>query len=210
MPKGNKSKEELEEENQTLQKELNALKNEKAGSDKKNEELRRIHLRQENRAKQLCKDINELTADNETLCDAVVALKTTNSTLRNNITAMDMNVAEWEKYASEGRDELAQLNLYTDGLEERLERQRAKIKELEARLTDVQERNEDLEDRLVAKKIKAQALKAEYDELERSNKALWTTINYLDEVIDEDQAEVMRLRQGVLVLKEHWESSMQE
>jgi chromosome segregation ATPase len=99
---------------------------------------------------------------------------------------------------SRERDHLAQLNSYTDQLEKRLE-------ESKARTSDLEERNEDLEDRLITERIEMQALEAEYKELEHTNEALWKTIKYLDDLVDEDQAEVMRMRKGVMKLKKLWE-----
>ncbi|CAD0092225.1 unnamed protein product [Aureobasidium vineae] len=185
MPRGNKSKEDLEKEVKTLRDSVNALQSWKAQNLKHktdNVELRTVHLRQEQRINELRGEIDTLSKDNDTL--------------RGNLTALNANVDQWEEYSNEKRDELAKLNLYTD--------------EFETRVSDLQECNEDLEDCLVTKKIKSQALKAEHQELKRSNEALWKTIEYLDEVVEEDQIEVLRLRQGILALKEHWESSMQE
>jgi hypothetical protein len=54
-------------------------------------------------------------------------------------------------------------------------------------------------------KIEFQVLEVEYKDLERRNQALWSTVKYLDGLVDEDQAEVMRMRKGVLRLKKLWE-----
>ncbi|KAI4841093.1 hypothetical protein E4T44_07850 [Aureobasidium sp. EXF-8845] len=207
-----KTKQALEEQIQLLRSEVDVLREAKTETETKNQELRRTHLRQETKIDQLRKEVNELTVDNETLCDAyneVSRINTTlranhnevssiNVTLRNNIAALDANIDEWEKYVFRERDHLAQLNSYTDQLEKRLE-------ESKARTSDLEERNEDLEDRLVIEKIEMQALEAEYKELERTNEALRKTIKYLDDLVDEDQAEVMRMRKGVIQLKKLWE-----
>jgi peptidoglycan hydrolase CwlO-like protein len=212
MALDDKTKQALEEQIQVLRSEVEALREAKTETETKNQELRCTHLRQGTKIDQLRKEINELTVDNETLCDAyneVSRISATlranhnevsgiNATLRNNITALDANIDEWEKYVSRERDHLAQLNSYTDRLEKRLE-------EFKARTSDLEERNEDLEDRLVVERIEMQALEVEYKELERTNEALWKTIKYLDDLVDEDQAEVMRMRKGVTQLKKLWE-----
>ncbi|KAH0355897.1 hypothetical protein KCU83_g1628, partial [Aureobasidium melanogenum] len=210
MATEDKTRQELEEETHTLRNVINELRSEKAKVEKKNEDLRRIHIRQENRNNQLCREIDELKADNNDL-------NTINSTLYDNLAAMDANVEQWEKYASEGTDQLSKLNLYTDEVKRQLKSKEAEVAELDARLkifqacnNDLTERNENLEERLVTKKIKAQAFKAEYDELERKHEALWKTVDYLDEIVEEDQNEVMRLRQGILYLKKVWESYEQQ
>ncbi|KAG9563783.1 hypothetical protein KCU71_g7015, partial [Aureobasidium melanogenum] len=210
MATEDKTRQELEEETHTLRNVINELRSEKAKVEKKNEDLRRIHIRQENRNNQLCREIDELKADNNDL-------NTINSTLYDNHAAMDANVEQWEKYASEGTDQLSKLNLYTDEVKRQLKSKEAEVAELDARLkilqacnNDLTERNENLEERLVTKKIKAQAFKAEYDELERKHEALWKTVDYLDEIVEEDQNEVMRLRQGILYLKKVWESYEQQ
>ncbi|KEQ64957.1 uncharacterized protein M437DRAFT_43653 [Aureobasidium melanogenum CBS 110374] len=207
----------LEEKVTALQNVINALESEKAAADKKNGDLRVIYLRQESASSQLRRKINELEADNETLRDNIGELYIINSTLRNNVAAMSANVEQWAKHASEETDQLDKLNLYTDKVESQLQSKEIEAAELGARVKDLEacndnltERNEDLEERLTTKKIKAQAFKAEYDELERKNEALWRTITYLDEVVEEDQMEVMRLRQGVLCLKKIWESNEQQ
>ncbi|KAH0009527.1 hypothetical protein KCU78_g10688, partial [Aureobasidium melanogenum] len=210
MATEDKTKQQLQEETHALRNVINALRSEKGEVEKKNEDLRLIHIRQENRNNQLCREIDELKADNDDL-------NTMNSTLRDNLTAMNANVEQWEKYASEETDQLSKLNLYTDDVERQLRSKKTEVAELDARLkvlqacnNDLTERNENLEERLVTKKIKAQAFKAEYDELERKHEALWKTVNYLDEIVEEDQNEVMRLRQGILYLKKVWESYEQQ
>ncbi|KAG9602197.1 hypothetical protein KCU77_g3402, partial [Aureobasidium melanogenum] len=210
MATEDKTKQQLQEETHALRNVINALRSEKGEVEKKNEDLRLIHIRQENRNNQLCREIDELKADNDDL-------NTMNSTLRDNLTAMNANVEQWEKYASEETDQLSKLNLYTDDVERQLRSKKTEVAELDARLkvlqacnNDLTERNENLEERLVTKKIKAQAFKAEYDELERKHEALWKTVNYLDEIVEEDQNEVMRLRQGILYLKKVWDSYEQQ
>ncbi|KAG9848918.1 hypothetical protein KCU98_g5103, partial [Aureobasidium melanogenum] len=210
MATEDKTKQQLQEETHALRNVINALRSEKGEVEKKNEDLRLIHIRQENRNNQLCREIDELKADNDDL-------NTMNSTLRDNSTAMNANVEQWEKYASEETDQLSKLNLYTDDVERQLRSKKTEVAELDARLkvlqacnNDLTERNENLEERLVTKKIKAQAFKAEYDELERKHEALWKTVNYLDEIVEEDQNEVMRLRQGILYLKKVWDSYEQQ
>jgi chromosome segregation ATPase len=197
---------------QALRKEVQALRGDKAATETKNEELKLTHLRQETKINQLRKDINELTADNETLCDAYNEVNRINATLRNNynevsginttlrdnVTALNTNIDQWEKYAFGERDQLTKQYSYTDELEKRLET-------ADAHVGDLEECNEDLEDRLVMEKIDFQVLEAEYKELERKNQALWSTVKYLDGLVDEDQAEVMRMRRGVLKLKKLWE-----
>ncbi|KAG9689753.1 hypothetical protein KCU95_g15783, partial [Aureobasidium melanogenum] len=210
MATEDKTMQQLEEKVIALQNVINALESEKAAAEKKNGDLRVIYLRQESASSQLRRKINELEADNETLRDNI-------GTLRNNVAAMSANVEQWAKYASEETDQLDKLSLYTDKVESQLQSKEIEAAELGARVKDLEacndnltERNEDLEERLTTKKIKAQASKAEYDELERKNEALWRTITYLDEVVEEDQMEVMRLRQGVLYLKKIWESNEQQ
>ncbi|KAG9520469.1 hypothetical protein KCV07_g4208, partial [Aureobasidium melanogenum] len=217
MASEDKTKQQLEEETHALRNVVDALRSEKAGVEKKNEELRLTHFRQENLIRQLRREIDELEAGKETPHEKVGELETINSTLRSNLAAMNANVEQWVKYASEGTDQLSKLNLYTDDIERQLKSKSAKVAELKARVKDLQgcnndlsERNENLEERLVTKKIKAQAFKAEYDELERKHGALWRTVNYLDEIVEEDQSEVMRLRQGILYLKKVWESYEQQ
>lgn len=210
MATKDKTKQELEEENHALQNMVYVLTSERAEVKKKNEDLRLIHLRQENRSNQLRREIDELASDNKVLCDRVGDLEATNNTLRKNVAAMNANVDQWENYASEARDDLIKLSSYTNRIREQQKSETARVAELKARLKDLQERNEDLEERLITKKIKAQASKAEHDELERKHKALWRTVNYLDQIVEEDQNEVMRLRQGVLCLKELWESHEQQ
>ncbi|KAG9850045.1 hypothetical protein KCU98_g4536, partial [Aureobasidium melanogenum] len=97
MATKDQTKQHLEEETHALRNVINALRREKAETDKKNEDLRLIHIRQENRNNQLCREINQLKADNDDL-------NTTNSTLRDNLAAMDANVEQWAKYTSEGTD----------------------------------------------------------------------------------------------------------
>jgi chromosome segregation ATPase len=91
---------------------VQALRKDKAAIETKNQELRLTHLRQETKIDQLRKDINELTADNETLCDAYNEVNRANATLRNNynevssinttlcdnIAALNTNIDQWEKY----------------------------------------------------------------------------------------------------------------
>lgn len=210
MPTEDKTKKELEEEAHALRNVIDALRREKAEVEKKNQELRLIHLRREGIASQLNQENDRLQAHNDNLT-------ITNHTLRHNVAAMDTNVQQWAAYASDGDDQLTKLNLYTDHIERRLKSEEAKATELEARLGDLQGRNndlaesyEELEDRLITKEIEAQALQAEYDELKREHEALWKTVHYLDEIVEEDQKEVMRLRQGVLYLKKVWESYEQQ
>ncbi|KAH0365111.1 hypothetical protein KCU65_g6354, partial [Aureobasidium melanogenum] len=209
-----KTMQQLEDKVNALQNMIDSLKSEKAAVEKKNGDLRVIYLRQESASSQFRQRISELEADNETLRDNIGELYIINSTLRNNVATMNENVEQWAKYASEETDQLDKLNLYTDKVESQLKSTEVEVAELDARVKDLEacnanltERNEDLEERLVTKKIKAQALQAEYDELERKNEALWRTITYLDEAVEEDQMEVMRLRQGVLYLKKIWESN---
>lgn len=201
-----KAKNALEEQNQALQEELQALRESKAETEAKNKELRIAHLRQENRIDQLRKDINELTSDNEILCDSHNGMTRTNGTLRSNIAALGTNLDQWEKYAIGERDQLTKFIAYTDELEKRLEKSEARTRDLEERNEDLEERNEDLEDRLVTEQLMAQASEIECEELERKNKALWTTVRYLDGLVDEDQSEVMRMRKGVIKLRELWEA----
>jgi chromosome segregation ATPase len=195
-----------------LREEVQALRKDKAAIETKNQELRLTHLRQETKIDQLRKDINELTADNETLCDAYNEVNRANATLRNNynevssinttlcdnIAALNTNIDQWEKYGLGERDQLTKLHSYIDQLEKRLENSNARIEDLE-------ECNEDLEDHPVKEKIEFQVLEVEYKDLERRNQALWSTVKYLDGLVDEDQAEVMRMRKGVLRLKKLWE-----
>jgi DNA phosphorothioation-dependent restriction protein DptG len=199
MVLNDKAKDALEEQNQALQNELQALRKSKAETEAKNKELRVAHLRQENRIDQLRKDINELTSDNEILCDGHNEVTRTNGTLRSNIAALNTNLDQWEKYALGERDQLTKFIAYTEELEKRLQKS-------EALNRDLEEHNEDLEDRLITEKIASQAFEAECQELERKNKALWTTVKYLDGLVDEDQSEVMRMRTGVLKLKTLWEA----
>jgi chromosome segregation ATPase len=206
MVLNDKAKNALEEQNQALQNELQALRKAKAETEAKNKELRIAHLRQENRIDQLRRDINELTSDNEILCDSHIEVTNTNRTLRSSIAALDTNVDQWEKYAIGERDQLTKFIAYTEELEKRLEQSKVRTRDLEERNKDLEERSEDLEDCLVTEKIESQAFEAECQELERRNKALWTTVRYLDGLIDEDQSEVMRMRKGVLKLRELWEA----
>jgi chromosome segregation ATPase len=194
-----KTRHSLEEQNQALQQELQALRESKSETEAKNKELKLVHMRQDNVIIQLRKDINELTADNEILCDSHIEATSTNRTLRSNMAALNTNVDQWEKYAIGERDQLTKFIAYTDELEKRLEKSKSRTRDLE-------ERNEDLEDRLVTEKIESQAFEAECQELERKNKALWTTVRYLDGLIDEDQSEVMRMHKGVMKLRELWEA----
>lgn len=194
-----KTKHALEEQNQALEEEVQALREHKAETEAKNKELRVAHLRQENRIDQLRKDINELTSDNEILCDGHNEVTRTNGTLRSNIAALNTNLDQWEKYALGERDQLTKFIAYTEELEKRLQKS-------EARNRDPEEQNEDLEDRLITEQLMSQASETECEELERKNKALWTTVRYLDGLVDEDQSEVMRMRTGVLKLETLWEA----
>lgn len=210
MATEDKTKQELQEDTHALQNVIDTLRREKAETERKYEELRLIHLRRESSTRQLNQENDRLKANNDNL---VIA----NSTLRHNVAAMNANVDQWATYASQGTDQLSKLNLYTDAIERRLKSEEAKVAELQARLKDTQgynddlaERIENLEERLVTKKIKAQASKAEYAELQRKHEALWRTVHYLDEIVEEDQNEVMRMRQGVLRLKKLWESYEQQ
>jgi chromosome segregation ATPase len=194
-----KVKQTVEEQNQALREELQALREDKATTEAKNDELRLIHLRQENRITQLRKDIDDFITDNQTLRDDYDEVAGINRTLRSNLADLNNNVDQWEKYALAESDQLAKLNAYTDGLEQRLQRSKARTKHLK-------ERNEDLEDLLVTGKLESQAIEAECKDLERRNKALWKTVNYLDGLSEEDQVEVMRMRRGVLELRKLWEA----
>ena len=207
MTPTDKTREELEEETYALRDLIDALRREKAETDKKNEQLRLIHLCRESTTSQLSQENDRLKANNDNLT-------ITNHTLRRNVAAMNTSLEQWVKYATEGDDQLSKLNLYTERIESRLKSEEAKATELEARLRDLQGRNddlaesyEDLDEHLTTKEIEAQALQAEYDELKREHEALWKTVHYLDEIVEEDQKEVMRLRHGVLYLKKLWESN---
>jgi chromosome segregation ATPase len=219
MALDDKTKQALEEQIKVLRSEVEALREAKTETETKSQELRLTHLRQEIKIDQLRKEINELTADNETLCDAYnevnrinttlrtnyIEVSVNNADLRNNLATLNANIDEWEKYALRERDHSTKLNSYTDHVEKRLEKSETRTKALEERDEDLEQRNEDLEDRLVIERIEMQALEAEYKELERTNEALWSTIKYLDDLVDEDQAEVMRMRKGVMKLKKLWE-----
>lgn len=210
MATEDKTKQELQEETHALQNVIDTLRREKAETERKYEELRLIHLRRESSTSQLNQENDRLKANNDNL---VIA----NSTLRHNVAAMNTNVDQWAAYASQGTDQLSKLNVYTDDIERRLKSKEAEIAQLKASLKDLRgcnnklvERHEDLEERLVTKKIKAQALQAEHDELQRKHEALWRTVHYLDQIVEEDQNEVMRMRHGVLRLKKLWESYEQQ
>ena len=213
MVLNDKGKQTVEKQLQALQEELQALKEGKIEVEAENEELRLIHMRQEDRIDQLRKDIDELVADNETLRDDYHEVTTDNKTLRDeydelksinhtlhsNIADLNNNVIQWEEYALEESNQLTELNAYTNELERRLEISEAHVQAL-------QERNEELEDRLVMEEVESQAVEAECKDLERKNKALWSTVNYLDGLSEEDQVEVMRMRKGVMKLKKLWEA----
>ncbi|KAH0291474.1 hypothetical protein M436DRAFT_79420 [Aureobasidium namibiae CBS 147.97] len=213
MVLNDKAKQTAEKQLQALQEELQALREDKIEVGAENEELRLIHMRQEDRIDQLRKDIDgliddnetlrddydEVTTDNKTLRDEYDEVKAINRTLHNNIADLNNNVYQWEKYALEESDQLTKLNAYTDELEQRL-------KESKAHSGDLEERNEELEDRLITERIESQALEVECEDLERKNKALWSTVNYLDGLSEEDQIEVMRMRKGVIKLKKLWEA----
>ncbi|KAK6002566.1 hypothetical protein QM012_001316 [Aureobasidium pullulans] len=203
MATEDKTKEELETKIHALQNVMNTLRREKAETERKNEELRLVHLRRESITSQLRRENDRLQAANDNLTIS-------NHNLRHNIAAMSTNVDQWAIYASEGRAQLSKLNLYADEVEKLLDSKKTRVAEVEARLEDLEERNEDLEERLVTKKIKAQAFQAEYDELQRRHEALWETVNFLDQIVEEDQSEVMRLRRGILYLKKLWESYEQQ
>lgn len=213
MVLNDKAKQTAEKQIQALEEELQALREGKIEVEAENEELRLIHMRQEDRIDQLRTDIDELvadnrslrddydevTTDNKTLRDEYDELKSINRTLHSNVADLNDNVDHWEKYALGESDQLTELNAYTNELEKRLEVS-------EAHAQALQERNEELEDRLVIEKVESQAFEAECKDLKRKNKALWSTVNYLDGLSEEDQVEVMRMRKGVMKLKKLWEA----
>ncbi|TIA46313.1 hypothetical protein D6C79_05278 [Aureobasidium pullulans] len=144
-----------------------------------NQKIKVIHLRQESRISQLGGEINAITIQNDILQD--------------NLTALNANVDQWEKYAAEETAKVKEHNVYIDYQEKVLKRKKTKIGQLRGRLTrskginqDLQERNDYLEERLATKKIKSQAFKADKKDLERS-------IRCLDEQLEEDQTEILGL-----------------
>lgn len=213
MAPNDKAKPTSEKRIQALQEELQALREDRAEVEARNEELRLIHMRQEDRISQLYKDIDELisdndtlrddyeevTIDNKTLRDEYDEAKTINRTLHRDIADLNNNVDHLERRALGESGKLAELSSHTDVVEKLLVKSKAHIRDLE-------ERNEDLEDRLVIERVESQAFEAECKDLERRNKALWNTVNYLDGLSEEDQVEVMRIRKGVLKLKKLWEA----
>lgn len=151
-----------------------------------NQKIKVIHLRQESRISQLGGEINAITIQNDILQD--------------NLTALNANVDQWEKYAAEETAKVKEHNVYIDYQEKVLRRKKTKIGQLRGRLTrskginrDLQERNDYLEERLATKKIKSQAFKAEQKELKRSKKDLERSIRCLDEQLEEDQTEILVL-----------------
>jgi len=219
MVVNDKTKESLEEQNKALRAELQELKEDKADIEAENEDLRLIHMRQEDRISQLHKDIDECFADNDNLrgdYDEVAAdnralqddydeVRSINRTLRSNLADLNnSNFGQREDHAVS--EQLTKLKAYTDELEKRLKNSEAHVRDLQERNQDLGERNEDLEDCLVIEKIQSQAVEAECKDLKRKNKALWKTVNYLDGLSEEDQIEVMRMRKGVMKLKKLWEA----
>ncbi|CAD0094513.1 unnamed protein product, partial [Aureobasidium mustum] len=151
---------------------------EKAETDKKNEQLRLSHLRREGitgrerekaetdkKNEQLRLKNDRLKANNDNLTIA-------NHTLHHNLVAMNTNVGHSATCASEGEDQLSELNMYTDRFQEQQKRDEAEVAELKASRRSLRASPEAGSFIALALRDVTDALRSDKAEVEKKNQEL--------------------------------------